>query len=297
VLWKALQPMRQILAQKNDLPKALWFSTLGAFALDTLAQSIVLDEYVRTPRKAIAELDADILLLGHLEGDGASQTINHETANRLASRLDDQLLTDLREEAISQLQALLRDGDPAVVLEREWLCEALVNFIELQIDVAVTEAGYHVVPTVKQMQPQDMLQRAQELIAAIEARLAVATPVGRYSGENAQLKLNFNRATALALLSFPHFAKKRAMHVEGSTIAGRISFLAACIKALEPEPAVPGAQLDVVGFRLKGAYDRMTKALGERVQQFGRDLDSSASKLAQAAKAVRQVSLLREKLS
>jgi hypothetical protein len=287
VLRQAINPARHMMTQKQSLPKELWVSATGAYLVDALALMITFDQDVHTQNNAIAALDAELLLLEKLDGTGSAE--DAEALKVMTTELDDQLLINLRAEVIAELQALLRDPDPSIAAKREAIRDLLIGFIEEQIELAVTEAGYHVVPDMKSMHPGDMLRHAQALIEEIKTRLdePQTAQVGLSRREHTRISVNLNRALSLALLSFPQFAAKKAQHVPGSTIDGRITFLLACTGALEQASGV-GSTQDAVAYRMHHAHKRILADVQRRIEYFRSDLELASRNIKRSADVVAQ---------
>jgi len=289
------RPVEQMLKDKDKLPKTLWMSTVGTFLIDTLEQIITLDQDIHAAHNAIAIREADLLLLHHLDpGDEPENS-----ADNFSARLENQLLTEWAAQAISQLQELLRDCDSAVAPEREALSYALVGFIEKHMEIALTEAGWHTVPNLREMPAWEMISKSQQLIREIQTTLSEprVKQFGLSRADSALISLNLNRAITLALLSFPRFAETRAKHVCGSTVDGRMTFLRNCVAALEPAPAVEGTPADKVAYRIKCSFERMGKTVDEHIVQFRRTLERSTVDLERAAQVVSEAIQLKLDLS
>ncbi len=298
--WKGMDPVLSMQTQLNRLPKAWWMGTMAVLLIQTLEQITTLDHEVRRQREELSLLESDLFLLRQLDLQdsrllGAKSTYPEPIAvEQLVGRLDDQLLAELREATISHLQVLLHDSDPTVTEQREALRDSVVEFIEQQIQLVITEAGYHRLPSPTDQNPGSLIESAEQQVTRIGSILSEPrSKHGLRRGEYARVTLNLDCAISMALLSFKHFSKMWAKHVFASTIDGRFNFLEQCISALEPTEKVGAAPLDVVEYRMKAAHDRIAGEVKKYRQMLRRDREVLGMGVGRAVQAVAEAASLK----
>ncbi len=306
--WKGMDPAMFVFGQRDALPKAWWMSSVAVLLVQTLEQISLLDHEVRRHYEELSLLGSDLSLQEQLESlDVAglfpsaakeeSAQVKLTLVEGLVDKLAQQELTELTKSVVTHLRAVVRDTDPAVAEQREAIREALVSFIDQQINMVITDAGYHHVQARSDLQPGSMLDSAKHQVLRIGALLGEPSlKFGIRQGDYARALLDLECALSLLLLSFRQFSAMWAKHVCSSVIDGRIDFIELCLSALEPAKPVDADQFDQVEYRMKAAYDRTKRKLDDYKKLLRRDREALGGGLGQATRAVAEAVRLKLRL-
>jgi hypothetical protein len=291
VTWTALSPARQILKAKDSLPKPLWYAAVGSYFVDTLRTLTDLEHEVRQQVKESSLVHSQMRLLFSVEPSAVNGDLEAEL-RKISETLAGQLLPELRQEAVNALRDLLQDTDPTISRVREALRDRLTDFIEREMHLASVDAGYHTVPTLREMSAGEMLCNAENTSRRHNSALSEALSKQSIRRDtNTLITLDNYRAISLALLAYPQLAARVALFKPGSIIRGRMDFVQSCIAALEPaaEERQESGTLDVVAFRMRASHRLVSKNFEDRLRQFDRDTRQADSELNRAAEQISTV--------
>jgi hypothetical protein len=289
VTWKALNPARQLLKAKDSLPKPLWYATVGSYFVDALRTLTELEHVVRRAFEKASLLHSDMRLLFSVEPSAVNADIE-KALKTVSQSLANQLLAELKQEAVNGLRDLLQDTDPTISPVREALRDSLADFIESEIHLASVDAGYETLPNSREMSASEMLRHAETSSNRHNAALSEALSKHSIRRQGSTLiTLDNYRAIALALLAYPQIAVRVAAFKPGSIILGRMEFVQGCIAALVPGPEVkrePGVPLDVVAYCMRACHERVSKSHDAYLRRFDRDARQFESDLNRAAEQI-----------